>query len=268
MGNIKSEQRLIDRNTDEYNYNIDAQVFSKDDMIIVPNSSTQQTIKYNKIYIIYQRNNGISRTFVLSIKIIDNNIFVYITNILNQSTILAHVIKISERMENNISYYLKYIQVSHDFTLLSLPENDNINIYNLTKLLNCNILEYVDNIGIDLKTNVISDTKSEFKHNDFNTQPYKCVLYKELYVIVYIDQNRYKRIIANDYKNKIIHDVNNLDLDVNNSALCFSTNGHFIVIYDGSKKQLFICNMDDINPKPYQVSLDIKFSIVINCINK
>lgn len=295
MGNTESVRQIIDRSDDEYNYNIDAEVVSKDDMATVPNISTPLDIKYNKMYIIYQRVNGASRTFVLSIKILDDNIFVYVTDIFNEKTILAHVAKILGRSDKSVSYYLKYIQVSRDFTLLSLPENDRVNVYNLTKLLNRNILEYVDNVGIVLKADAKGEIRSgievfssmnkamnldaltddlardrlgkiDFKHIDCNIQPYKCVLCKDLYIVVCADYNRYKRICAIDYKNKIMHEVNNLDLDVNRSALRFSTNGRFIAIYDGAKNQLFICDMSDKDPKPKQVSLVIKSDTVLDTV--
>lgn len=296
MGNTESvRQQIMDRSTDEYNYNIDAEVINKDDMATVPNINTPLDIKSNKMYIVYQRVNGASRTFVLSIKILDDNIFIYVTDVFNEKTILAHVAKISGRSERDTAYYLKYIQVSRDFTLLSLPENDKINVYNLTKLLNRNVLEYVDNVGIVLKADgkggirsgievfssvnkamdieALSDDlerdrlgKIDFKHVDCNIQPYKCVLCKDLYIVVCADFNRYKRIVAIDYKNKLIHEVKNLDLDVNRSSLKFSINGRFVAVYDGAKNQLFVCDMSEKEPKPKQMSLVIKSDTVLDTV--
>src|SRR5579872_2810753 len=152
MGNTGS--MAVDINE---NHNIDTINFVDNtdaiDAVMVPNVITPIDIRFNKMYIIYQRVNGISKTFALSVKILDDNIFLYVTDILNNKTFLAHVVKILIKSGKNVSYYLKYIQISRDFTLISLPENDKINVYNLTKLLNRNILEYVDTVGITLRTN-------------------------------------------------------------------------------------------------------------------
>jgi hypothetical protein len=278
MGNTGSVRQIIDRNDDEYNYNIDAEA-----MTTVPNVETPIDIKMNKMYIVYQRVNGDSKTFVLNIKIVDNAIFIYVTDIVNEKTILAHVAKLIGKSDTNTAYYLKYIQVSRDFTLLSLPENGRINVYNLTKLLNRNVLEYVEHVGIVLRDDakgvirsglevgnveVLSDklAKIDIKYIDCNAEPYKCVLCKDLYIVVCAEFNRYKRIIAIDYKNKLIHEVKNLDLDMNRSSLRFSTNGRFIAIYDGSKKQLFVCDMSEKEPKPKQLSLVINNNTVLDTV--
>lgn len=295
MGNSESVVQIIDRSNDEYNYNIDAEVVNKDNMATIPNVQTPLDIKSNKMYIVYQRINGVSKTFVLSIKIIDDNMFIYVTDIFNEKTNLVHMSKISGRGEKTISYYLRYIQISRDFTLLSLPENGRVNVYNLTKFLNRNILEYINNVGIMLRPDSTGEIRSgieissydnktmninslqdeldvqkmgkiDFKYIDCNIQPYKCVLCKDLYIVVCAEFNRFKRIVAIDYKNRIMHEVKNLDLDVNRSALKFSSNGRYVTIYDGAKKELFMCDMSEHDPKPKQIELSITTDTVLDTV--
>ena len=285
MGNTESSNQILNEN----NYNIDAE-----DRMQIPNFATPIDIKSNKMYIVYHRIHGIAKTYALSIKIIDNNIMIYVTDIITNKTILSHATKISQRLDISFEKYIPYIQISRDFKLLSIPENDKIVVYNLPKLLNKNILEYVDNVGIVLKTdtqgNVISDIeylKSNQKISlkqitqDFNTdtegmiymdqkirniQPYKCILCKDLYIIICVENNRYKQVFAIDYRNKILHEVINLDFDISSSVLRFSENGKYIVIYSDAQKHAYICNMTDIKPLMKKLKIHINSDTILNTV--
>ena len=52
--------------------------------------------------------------------------------------------------ENYLKHIKQYIQISKDLSLISLPERDKINIYNLPKLIEQNILKYEGDININL----------------------------------------------------------------------------------------------------------------------
>lgn len=267
MGNIQSnskqyisDQRIsqqgtsehennYDKNYDKNNYNIDAQVIGKNDIMhFIDENLIKSNSKSNKIYIIHQQINGISKAFILNAKILDDNIFIYVTDIFNKKTVLVHVSKICTRSDKNTAYYLKYIQISRNFDLLSFPENDIVNVYDLTKLLHHNILEYVGTTGIKIiiKNNSKIHTRNETgietgietrvetgvetgietwietmtcTKNDSMTEfqdthpgddcesmgsgPYKCILYKDLYIIIHVEFNRYTKIIAIEYKKNI-----------------------------------------------------------------
>jgi len=287
MGNNQSSEN--DLMTDESNYNIDAE-----DRIQIPNFATPLDVKSNKMYIIYHRIQGVAKTYALSIKIIDDNIMIYVTNIIINKTILAHATKISQRSDISFEKYAPYIQISRDFKLLSIPENDKIVVYNLPKLLNKNILEYVDNIGIVLKTDIHGNIISEIEYSKSNqiippkqiaesyntnaegiiymdqkitnTHPYKCILCKELYIIISIDNNKYKQVFAIDYRNKILHEVINLDLEISTSVLRFSENGKYIVIYTDKQKHIYVCNMTEPKPHMKQLKIHIKTDIILNTI--
>jgi WD40 repeat protein len=287
MGNKQSTEN--DQMIDESNYNIDAE-----DRIQIPNFATPLDIKSNKMYIIYHRIQGMAKTYVLSIKIIDNNILIYVTNIISNKTILAHATKISQKSDINFEKYIPYIQISRDFKLLSIPENDKIIVYNLPKLLNKNILEYVDNIGIVLKTDIHGNVISEIEYSKLNKnippkqitesyntdaegtihmdqkiakiQPYKCILCKDLYIIISIDNNKYKQVFAVDYRNKILHEVINLDLEISSSVLRFSENGKYVIIYSDIHKNIYMCNMTDSKPHMKKLKIIITSDTILNTV--
>lgn len=292
MGNTVSSS-IIDRSDDDINYNIEAEVISRDNAVNIPNIPTPIDIKYNKMYIIYQRIDGVSRTFILSIKIVDNNIFIYVTDIYTEKTVLVHVSKIEVTVDHNMTNYLKYIQVSRDFKLLSLPENGKINIYNLTKLLSRNILEYVDTVGIMLRadnrdvirsdvemhavhatnaTPVVEDSEDRIGQIDFryvdmkDLRVYKCILCKDLFIIVHVEFNRFKKIVAIDYKKKILHEMMNLDLDMNESSLKFSSNGRYVSVYDGLRTKMSICDLLQKEPKLHTLDIKIDGTAVLDTI--
>jgi len=261
LSNNSNNGNYIKYNNDNYNHT-DAKVISKVNVANI-NIKTKNDSKCSKMYIIYQRVNGISKAFVLDIKILDLNIFVYVTDILNEKTTLVHVSRISINSQKFISYYLKYIQVSRDFMLVSLPENEKINVYNLTKLLNRNVLEFVSTVGLIIKADKNDEITSTIdfsnKTNESSNQqnkidniiPYKCILCKNVYIIICIGDAIYEKIIVTDYKNKSIHSLNMIDLDLNihKSTLTFSINGRYVIIYDKMKKQVLMSDMNETNPK-------------------
>lgn len=278
MGNTQSLDQIL-----EDQYNIDAEVVSNNDKSVVPTITTPLDIKLNKMYIVYHRLNGKSKTFVLTVKIIDENIFIYTTDTSTNKTILSHVSKINVQDDRSAEYYLKYVQISRDFTLISLPENNKVNVYNLTKLLINNIMEYVNSVGIILKQDehgnlrsgveiVGNDNKNtvgaiEFKYIDCeDVQPIKCVLCKDLFIVVCSKLNRYRKVVAVDYKNKLSHKIINVDLDMDNSSLRFSTNGNHVAIYDGDKKQLFVADMSKEDPKLEKLPLVINTRTLLDTI--
>jgi len=198
--------------------------------------------KYNKMYIVYQRINGVSRIYTLNIKILDDRIFVYVTNELTGKTGLAHVNKIySVPDTTDPLFYLKYVQVSRDFRLISIPENDTINIYDLFGLINRNTLQHVDSFDL-----VSSSTD----------KPYKCILCKDLFMMVCADTNTNTN--TNHYTSLITtnHTIK-LDTNMDRSCLKFSPNGRYVVVYDKDKRQLLLCNTIN-NPvfTPLPINID------------
>src|SRR5690349_8129121 len=86
----------------------------------------------NTIYKNHDKYYIITGKCILSIKLLDDNLFVYKTDC--NSTTLSLVLKINE--SKNL---LKYVQVSKDFKIITLPEQDLLGFYNLTNFpLNCN----------------------------------------------------------------------------------------------------------------------------------
>ncbi|VBB18016.1 hypothetical protein YASMINEVIRUS_479 [Yasminevirus sp. GU-2018] len=310
MGNTGSIDVNIDvsRQDDDDNYNIDAEEVGRDDALTVPTVQTPIDMRFSKMYIIYQRVNGASRTFALTIKILDDNIFLYVTDVLSEKTVLAHVSRIHKEetmsvkpniesvpVKSSASYYLKYIQISRDFRYISLPENGYVNVYSLTKLLNRNILQYVDSVGIVLRegpdgtirTGIEVDSrvdrsmstktlnadvqqdmlgKIDFHYVDCNIQPYKCILCKDMFVVVCSEYNRFKKIVVINYKAKLVHEIKNLDIDANRSALKFSTDGRHIAIYNGAKNTLSVCDMTARSPQLKSVPLTIKDDTMLESV--
>ena len=281
MGNTQSNCDNINKSNIVHidNNCIDAEAINTKNIInntkvsVNINAQTQNTTKYNKTYNIYQRINGIPQTFTLNIKIFDNNIFVYVTDIFTAKTFLAHVGKIhndeSECINMDPLNYLKYIQMSSDFKLISLPEDDTINIYDLTKLIDCNMLQYVDSTGIVLKIGEDNTLIMEIENNDSSTRirPYKCILCKESFITVCINETNkfYDRIININYKRKSIHDVINLSVD-KSSILNFSINCMYVAIYEKNTNKLSMCCLNDSNPIPAPISIDFDKLNVLDAI--
>jgi hypothetical protein len=242
-----------------------------------------------------------------------------VTDIFSEKTTLAHVSNIDANSENDVVHYLKYIQISRDFRLISLPENGSVNVYNLTNLLNRNILEHIDTIGIvlsldkssdeigvirskiemkDKSNNLVNDKSNEFANNltdrighikmndisskdpsldygsDLELQPYKCVLCKDLFIVVCVEStvgnllsNKYKKIVIIDYTNKKVHTIRNINLNIDSSAFRFSTNGRYVVAYDNTTKSVLMSDMlEEGEPKFKEVNLTFDVGIILESI--
>lgn len=206
--------------------------------------STHQSV--NKKYIIRLKINGITRIFLLLIKILENNIFIYVTDLNNVTPTekLIYVTKI-----DNDDNKIKYIQISNDFKFISLPENDSITVYNLMNLLLQNELQCVG---------TISDVKNIY-------QPYKCILCDNFFIVIYKEDDNYKNIIGFDYNNNLIYEIKNLNSNINKSILKFSANGRFIFIHNSIKTTTLLYDMnDDSNCK--SIDLNIKNDTILDSI--
>lgn len=280
----------IDTNTHDYANNyVDAEIINDttcqnnnslhmDEKISNTHDLQMVVQKHIKMYIIYQRCNGVSRTFNLIIKILDGILFIYVTDILNKNTFLAHVTHIhKEAMVNidpnikksNMVHYFKYIQISENFKYISFPENGSVNIYCLTKLLNYNILEYVNSVGIHiiLRSDGSIGTKIDVKdYVDHNIYPYKCILCKDKYVIVCSEYNQIKKIIVINYNDKIINELKSLDMAVNTTILKFSKCGNHIVIYNRTKNILSVYDMTEKYPIIKQMPRTIGSDTMLNTL--
>lgn len=219
-----------------------------------------------KTYIVYYCVNGMPKTSILTIKMMKNNIFIYVTDMYTKKATLAHVANINNNCVNeNIqdnqdnqyiqenTKYMKYIQVSQDFQLISLPDNNTLHLYDLRKLIESNILEYVDTIGSFDK--IMSD----------QSNPYKCILFNNIYVILYNKNNTQNHNIRNNgiliinYDQQRITNVafNNL---WDNIMIRLSTNGYYCVMYDKIMKNISICNFKSENPSFTLININININ--------
>lgn len=247
--------------------------FTNDALIIKYDTDSESinmsTKEYIKTYITYYCVNGISKTYILTIKIMESNIFIYVTDMSShiKKAKLAYVANINSfgneddtKHTKHMKYtkYMKYIQVSQDFKLISLPDNDILHVYDLYKLLDSNVLEYVNTIG------------SFDKVNHYN--PYKCILSNGIYIILYVQHdnihtqpNTNNGILILNYSTPQIT-YNNMSLDnimsdtiiSDNILIRLSTNGYYCILCDKNAKNISICNFK--SEKPTFISINININ--------
>ena len=150
-------------------------------------------IEYDKIFNIYQKHNKKHHVFNICIKIIDNTIYVYIKDILNNNSELVHT------TYTNINKI--FIQLSNDYKYLSIPENNDICIYDLSQILTDNIL---------IKKHIITLT---------NYQIIKCMLFEKYFMFV------------NPGVLTIINLQNNTINKINTDNINVSLYGNFVVYH-------------------------------------
>lgn len=245
---FKEKVKSNPTNIIEYNKTVDSIHDLISEAMINDSKQVFHSSTYKK-YIIQQKIDGAFKTFSLLIKILTDNIFVYVTDLNNEYTgseSSAEKLIYVASINNNVNK-IKFVQISNDFKLISLPENNSINIYDLKNLLLQNELICIG---------TIDDIKNIY-------QPYKCILCDNLFIVIYTDGDNYKNIIAFDHKNDQTHEINNLSIDINKSILKFSSNGKFVFIYDNVKMTMILYSMINVVYKPIYFNIkNISFETV------
>jgi len=186
---------------------------------------------------------GKSLLYVINIKSIDDKIFLYLNEIILKTSTLIHV------FESNINIQLleKYIQMSHDYKLLSIPDGDILCIFDIVTIINNKTLKTnYSNAKIKFKNTNIStlSVNATITNNSlpelfggslpelFNGTPYKCILYSDRYIIVSKNESsNYKSVIIYDFIHKCTHVVN-INKNINNSSIALSEHGKYLLFCD------------------------------------
>lgn len=263
MGNsltIGSHSDNFDNNIEEQKYHIanlaDCEIIGYYDDINTnpplkdPTLSSELTLNniqgLKKIYIVYQKVNGYSKVYMLVIKILDDNLYVYVTDCVNKKTHLVHATRIIIKSDNDPLFYTKWIQISRDFSLITLPMNGKLNVYNLAKLIN-NTLEFVAFSGISFIYRASENHLCGIVDgNVIIKEPYKCILHNNSYIIVCSHNDTYTDIITIKHDNKLCDRTmkkTNIGLNIHSTELRFSANGNFVTIFDKSNMNIVLIDL-------------------------
>lgn len=225
MGLTQSNNSDIDLNNNKYctrlklcDLNILDNINDNDKYYFIP-------IKLNNIIILY----------LITFKLINNNLFLYVNNK------LIHVFE-----EENNTEIIKYIQISNDFEILTIPENNLIYFYNVNELIENNILKLKFNVMINIKEfpqlEIIENSENNKKYKYENFNQYKSILSKNKYIIIsHNNQKYYNYIIICDLnikKTKIL----NINHEIINSKIILSENGDNLLLYNN--KDNFITHIN------------------------
>ena len=174
-------------------------------------------IQYDKIFNMYQKHNKKHHIFNLCIKIIDNTIYVYIKDIIINHTQLIHT---TYTNLNSI-----FIQLTNDYQYLSLPENNDIHIYDLSQILTDNIL---------IKKHIITLTNYE--------KVSKCMLYEKYFMFV-ASENLTIINLESNIINKLAID-NNFKISSQGELVVYHTNS----IYDTNNNRNYSIKLNNMLP--------------------
>jgi len=244
--------------------NIDALSITKYNQPLITSDMISE--RYEKQYVIYQRNDGYDKQYLLTIKMIDMMMFIYCTDYEIGNSVLVHVINLNNTYEPKM--LIRYIQISSDFRLISLPEENQINVYDLKKLV-CDMKLYLVSVSgirfkkLDKKINMMIDKEflivGEIDQYDQSENIVKCMLFNGSYCIMYthpICKNNHN-IKMIDYIKKTVYNINNLEIS-SEKMIKFSTLG----------KYMMICQKNGNNISCSSKSLNIVNNMISNEINK
>lgn len=230
-------------------------------------------------------------TYILKIRIIDNGIYLYTKNVSHDNFILSYF------TQSDISSKLKYIQISPNFKYISIPEENQINLYDLKSMICDNNMSYVktlcqidenniykciltDDIFIRTSINetIISINGVEWKENnkfklDIKINNNTIIKFSAncRTVLKYVDN-----FIVDIYKINNKYEIEKSEINLipnkNDNKLSFinlSDDGNIIIYSSISKNKtsFFIYNIQNKYTQQISIQLDNKLCNVISCIN-
>jgi hypothetical protein len=229
-------------------------------------SANSSYTTFDKYYYIPIETNGKMELYCINIKEIDDKIFLYINNIILGTSTLIHVFESS----STIQLLEKYIQISHDYQLLSIPDGEMLYIFNVTDLIRTNSLKTnYSSVSIKFTNNKIPRMKtldeSLLNNTFFDGDPYKCILYNDRYIIVSKSENNYKAVIVYDFIHKCTHIVN-INKKIDSSSLALSEHGKYLLFCDKTEKNnvwlVDLNHLEKINDiKHKQISIITQYKI-------
>jgi hypothetical protein len=143
---------------------------------------------------------------------------------ISNERILVHVFDINFAM---LPQSEKYIQMSSDQKIVSVPNNDKINIFDVDELINNHILKlHTENKIVPHKINEI----------------FKCLLCNDMYIIIYISDNKYV-ITSHYFFNNAQPKIINLDVPIDRCHIFFSQNCNNLLIFDTMHEKIKTINL-------------------------
>jgi len=180
--------------------------------------------------------------YMINIRNVDDKIFLYLNNVALKITNLIHVFDFNI----NIQFLEKYIQMSHDYKLLAIPDGNTLCIFDIAQIINNKSLKpNYSNAKIIFKNGGIpvmpsADVIENTSDLDvlFNGDPYKCILYGDRYIVVSkIEPLNYGSVIIYDFINKCTHIVN-INKSIEKSTISLSEHGKYLLFCDIDERNI------------------------------
>lgn len=206
--------------------------------------SNSQSSFFNKSYYVPIEDKDDIIIYIINIKKIEDKMYLYLHNLFTNDNRLIHVFD----TDNSIESLEKYVQISPDLKLLSIPDGKFLYIFKVDKLINNNTLDQVD---FDIKFDIsgeISCISLKSKDNSFESSssglhlynPSKCVLYLNKFIFINNgSKNTNKGISIFDFTQKKSKTVK-LPHD-NNLSTVLSDNGKYLLLYDQNCGHILNC---------------------------
>lgn len=220
------------------------------------NNSKINSESFNKFYHIPSEVNNSFDINIINVKKLDNKIYLYTYDAHTNKPTLVHIFETSVDITN----IEKYIQMSHNFQLLSIPDGNFLHIFKIDDIIKNKLLKSSE-LNIKIKVKVKKDmvmTTSDKTEASFPGKGthYKSILYPKRYVTIYKNECAYESVEVSDFIRKtfLSFQINRTDCD-----LVFSENGKYLLLNDKKNQDsvdiINLCDMSlqkvNINSKSF-----------------
>ena len=193
----------------------------------------------------------VNNCFLINIKAIDDKLYLYMIN-KNVKTF------INVFNYNGCEFMKKYITISNDNNIISIPDDNYVYFYKIYKLLD-NELELCE-INSRILLNGIPKIQklNEKKIIDYNElfEPEKCYLYNNKFIIISKNKNG-NFILINNFSNNLSKVI-----DYNNNIFCISENGNYILLLNENILYTFnVLGNEILNDKVITIKKELAKSI-------
>jgi hypothetical protein len=215
------------------------------------NDSKINSELFNKFYHIPSEINNSLEINIINVKKLDNKIYLYIYDVYTNKATLVHIFEPSVDIDN----IEKYIQISHNFQLLSIPDSNFLHIFKVDDIIKNKLLKSTElNIKIKIKKDI------EITNLKMGTQ-YKSILYPKRYVTIYKNECTYESVEVNDFISKtfLSFQINKTDCD-----LVLSENGKYLLLNDKkNQSSIDIINLSDMSVQKININSKLFDKMII-----
>lgn len=218
---------------------------------------SNNTESFCKFYYVQLEDSFNTNYYIINIRIVLDKIYLYLHDIKLNCNTLIHTFE----PNNNIKQINKYIQMSPDLKIFSIPDKEYLYFFKVDSLIKYKQLDQFDfDIKFNMLSNTLLSTSSNSSLDTFSelslSNILKCVLYANKYIFIDTNKSNVKNIMIFDFLKKKIKFINtNFEPNI---KITLNSNGNYMLLYNNVNVYI----IDNVNYKKQIIPFNDSHNIV------